>query len=717
MQDIISSIGVPKLIKDNFLDGASIVKSKSRSPLMFVGGYNIVFCFLKNGQKWAVRVWHVEIKDSQQRFNEISTYLLQNHIIYFSEFTFVFNGVFVNGQSLPLTRMKWIDGKNLKDFLAENIKNELKLKYFCERFLNLISELHANKISHGDLQHGNIIIQDDGEIRLIDYDSICVPSIEYKIEIVSGLKGYQHPSRFTYGKCSLKADYFSELIIFLSVIAIIENPNLWNKYDVENTEVLLFTAEDFRNFSQSQIKKDLLKLSPFVISFLNILDIYLNEPHFNNLKPFYAYTATNNTTLPSNKNYISPTYKASATYNSKTPPKPKTTPPPKKKSSPARLIIIIGIICFIAYYKMCKPQAAAPVVAPAPIYPTYNYVGSINNSPIHMHLSRVSNLQCAGIGNNFEGYYYYDTKGSNNPVNVKGFNCGTTFYLSENAGSTVLGSFTGKLKGNAISGNWKYKNQMHKFYLAANGNFIIAATTPKHAPANNIQTSSSQPPDTQINQSASSSSAEAGMEAATTGNETEKVANDDKAAAKLLDSLAKFKSSSGGDTKTVSEKASRKPKPTSNAKVDFDPNKTFFLKVMPNNGDKSGDIVRLDFEDISNSSYRSLYNTNKLIQDLKYYVISTQKFQKAPPSNGPDITVALNTTMELPESKIGNFQRSVYKPTLNIQIVIKDVNGGIIKQASVNKSAQLAYPSTDVAVSNITEIIKQPLQNYINSVF
>jgi serine/threonine protein kinase len=99
--------------------------------------------------------------------------------------------------------------------------------------------LRENKISHGDLQEGNILIDRNGNIKLVDYDSICIPEIEGQKELVTGLNGYQHPSRFKAGKASLKADYFSELVIYLSILALSENSNLWNKYQVKDTSILI----------------------------------------------------------------------------------------------------------------------------------------------------------------------------------------------------------------------------------------------------------------------------------------------------------------------------------------------------------------------------------------------------------------------------------------------------------------------------------------------
>ena len=76
----------------------------------------------------------------------------------------------------------------------------------------MAKELHAAGVSHGDLQHGNIMVNADGSLILVDYDSMYVPSLEGYADEIKGLVGYQHPARWENCKCSPKADYFSEKV-------------------------------------------------------------------------------------------------------------------------------------------------------------------------------------------------------------------------------------------------------------------------------------------------------------------------------------------------------------------------------------------------------------------------------------------------------------------------------------------------------------------------
>lgn len=80
----------------------------------------------------------------------------------------------------------------------------------------MITKLHEHHISHGDLQHGNILIDSNDELFLIDYDSVYVPELDGECDIIKGLKGYQHPKRGENKKANEKVDYFSNTLLIIT---------------------------------------------------------------------------------------------------------------------------------------------------------------------------------------------------------------------------------------------------------------------------------------------------------------------------------------------------------------------------------------------------------------------------------------------------------------------------------------------------------------------
>lgn len=289
-QDIITAIkNLDLFLKIPELKGAKPKLNPNGSPFVFAGGFNLVFQLLHNSKKWAFRIWHVPMGENKERYQAISQYLGSKNLTYFADFIYDEKGILINGELLDTIRMEWLEGDLMKDYVEKNLNNKPILENLANEFLEMTKVLRLNQISHGDLQEGNILIDTSGKIKLVDYDSVCIPEIEGQLDLVTGLKGYQHPSRFKGGKASLKADFFSELVIYLSILAIAENPDLWNKYQVKDTQYLLFSENDFDDFHNSKIYNDLKGSSLLINSLLDILTIYLKESNYLNLNPFQGY--------------------------------------------------------------------------------------------------------------------------------------------------------------------------------------------------------------------------------------------------------------------------------------------------------------------------------------------------------------------------------------------------------------------------------------------
>jgi serine/threonine protein kinase len=274
---IISAAQDQRFIKDPFLKEAELQYNSSGRPKMFGGGFSQVFVMKKDQEDWAFKVWHRLIDNNKIRYIHIKNQLAKASLPYFVDFEYVENGLLVDGDFLDTLRMRWIDASSLVEFISGNLYRKDVLLKLAANFKKMTHDLHVNSISHGDLQTGNIFIQPNAEIILIDYDSICVPETEGELDICRGTGGYQHPSRLSSGYySSTKVDFFSELIIYMSILAVTENPLLWDKHGVPQSESrLLFMPEDFLAFRESPIRRDLLLLSDKIKQLVYILDDYL----------------------------------------------------------------------------------------------------------------------------------------------------------------------------------------------------------------------------------------------------------------------------------------------------------------------------------------------------------------------------------------------------------------------------------------------------------
>ena len=287
IQDIINSVSVPALIKDEFIKAGTFAKTRNGDAQVCVGGFSVVFPVEVNGTKWAFRCWHNTLDDSAQgRIRLLSSELQKSKLPYFIDFTYEDSGIFVNGRSFPTTRMKWINGRDLKDYICHYKNDRGKLFKLAGDFFKMTQDLHRMNIAHGDLQHENIIVSPYGKLYLIDYDSMYVPALSVNAKnTTNGKDGYQHPAREHCVYASKKLDYFSEAVILISILAIAYNPTLVDKYHLDDSDSLLFRKSDFQQFSQKPVYKDIVALEePFDV-LLKVMSFYLKQSNIDTLDP------------------------------------------------------------------------------------------------------------------------------------------------------------------------------------------------------------------------------------------------------------------------------------------------------------------------------------------------------------------------------------------------------------------------------------------------
>lgn len=307
INDIKASVNDGRLIRDPFLRDANFCRDSRNRLLSYPGGFTVVFPCYVNNEKWAFRCWHATLTGSHERFKLLSQTLKCINLPYLSEFVYVDVGIIVNGQIYPTTRMKWIEGDSLKTFIWNHRKDRTCLLKLGLYFLTMTQKLHSMSIAHGDLQHANIIIDNNGNPHLIDYDSMFVPelaSINAK-DIITGKPDYQHPARGKNVFANEKLDYFSEAIILCSILAMAYEPELAEKYSVEGSEGLLFTRADFESFSSSTIYRDLSGLPNCVLLLRDVIERYLAEDDINKLAPIDVTVQQMTSSSASFEQYIS----------------------------------------------------------------------------------------------------------------------------------------------------------------------------------------------------------------------------------------------------------------------------------------------------------------------------------------------------------------------------------------------------------------------------
>lgn len=293
--DIVDIIQTPILIKDDYIRRGKVVLDEKQNPIHYTGGFAIVFPFIINGEKWAFRCWYNSIGNIGKRLKLLSEELSKLNLPYFCSFKYVEKGIALDGTIKPTTRMQWIEGQNIKEYICKYANDRNILLNLAGNFKQMCHDLHISNIAHGDLQHGNILIDNTGKIFLIDYDSVYLPALKGEKDIITGLAAYQHPSRIRNENIYAheKLDYFSELVIYISILAIAQSPTLVKQFNIEKSDNLLFIKDDFLNLQNSLIYKALNNLNNDEINgWLGVLEEYLKINDIRYLKPFESYIIT-----------------------------------------------------------------------------------------------------------------------------------------------------------------------------------------------------------------------------------------------------------------------------------------------------------------------------------------------------------------------------------------------------------------------------------------
>lgn len=251
-QSIIQSPSVA--FSDKELRSAKVKLDPMGMPVVSSGGFALTY-FLQttNGQKWVVRCFKANVTDRQQRYEAITKFLNGCKEPIFTTVEYIAQGILVNGQRYPIVKMPQIEGQTLHKFIEANLSNQQQMKNLVERFYKVVDLLEKLGIAHGDLQHGNIMVNTNGELVLIDYDGMYIPPLNGYQSAESGHRSYQHPSRNA--EFGPELDRFSAIVIYLALKATSTNPALWQKYS--NGDNLLFQSEDFRNPDASPLLREL----------------------------------------------------------------------------------------------------------------------------------------------------------------------------------------------------------------------------------------------------------------------------------------------------------------------------------------------------------------------------------------------------------------------------------------------------------------------------
>ncbi|NJM42050.1 MAG: hypothetical protein HC853_15515, partial [Anaerolineae bacterium] len=229
-------------------------------PRAITGQFASVYKMKCGARTWAVRCFLRNVSNQQQRYEAISAHLrmVKLPLPYVVDFEYHPQGIRVRGQMYPILKMAWVNGASLTSYIESHLASPGLLGNLAYRWLEMTRALRRAGVAHGDLQHGNVLVHNNGTsnaLMLVDYDGMFVPALSGQPSYETGHRNFQHPQR-NESHFDAEVDNFSAWVIYLSLYALRTEPKLWQKF-AGGDECLLFRRRDFEQPEQSALLRAL----------------------------------------------------------------------------------------------------------------------------------------------------------------------------------------------------------------------------------------------------------------------------------------------------------------------------------------------------------------------------------------------------------------------------------------------------------------------------
>lgn len=248
-------------------------------PQPITGAFAAVFpVTTAAGRRYAAKCFLREIPDQQARYDAVASHLNDLELEAVVPFDYQRSGIRVGRTSYPLLKMQWAEGTVLNRFIEEHLDQSNLLMHLADAWADLLETLEDAGVSHGDLQHGNVLVnkmETGVSLQLVDYDTMYVPALEGWRSAEVGHRNYQHPDRTDtdFGPC---LDRFSGLVIYTAIRACVARPGLWERYSTG--ENMLFQDDDFYAPDASPLFDELRSIEPVVPLATVLRTVCFGEP-------------------------------------------------------------------------------------------------------------------------------------------------------------------------------------------------------------------------------------------------------------------------------------------------------------------------------------------------------------------------------------------------------------------------------------------------------
>ena len=240
------------------------VPDEHGEPYRSSGAFAVVFKMKdpKTGQFYALKCFTEEQEGRAEAYRKISAELEGVRSGYFTSMRYYERELFVDSSvssesEFPVLLMEWVEGQTMENYIAKYYQDSYKMGLLCHLFCKMASWLRSQPFAHGDIKPDNIIVGEKGELTLIDYDGMFVPSMAGQSSPTLGTQDFRHPLRKA-EDFDATIDDFALASIALSLKAITLDPDLLDRFGAPDR--LLFSANDYLDLTTSDALSSIWQL-------------------------------------------------------------------------------------------------------------------------------------------------------------------------------------------------------------------------------------------------------------------------------------------------------------------------------------------------------------------------------------------------------------------------------------------------------------------------
>ncbi len=254
-----------RIFRDADIQQGKLAEIHAGLPMHLNGGGSQHVCVYRVGN-WVVRCFvsdpPTKIEppvDIVPRYEKITAYIKQQqetgNLLFLAPCELVEPGVRIKGKYFPYLKIPYLaNSPSLGDFLSEYYHDSQTTALIAQKWLDIVQEMGDHSVAHGDLDLSNVLVYGAYPslgLYLIDFDGMYIPDFAFThMDVTDHGHAHFQPSLSSIRRFDSTMDHFSSLVIYLSLCALEQNPELWEKCEASERNLLLH-EEDFQRLAQS----------------------------------------------------------------------------------------------------------------------------------------------------------------------------------------------------------------------------------------------------------------------------------------------------------------------------------------------------------------------------------------------------------------------------------------------------------------------------------